>query len=295
MLVAAVAMLAAAGWAYQRRDYAAGLWSRRPRAARPLRRVQRPALNRVWTATLLRQRVGLLTWALAAAAGMAMIAWLEPAVADMWDKFQYTQRLLGADPSHTVADQYLAMAGQFIVPIVIAYVLTQAAGWVADLREGRVELLLAAPCPGRGWSGSGSWPPWPARPSSPPPRSPRSPRPPSASAPTSTRQGWPGSPPTPCWSPPRSPPSPRSSSPGCAAPPPSPPSPSSSAPPTSSCTWYPCSPGRTGSTGLTIFGAYGNPYLELPAASGLILLAGMATIGSLLAATIAAHSPKAAT
>ncbi len=145
LLAAAVAMLAGAAWAYQRRDYAAGLWTRPPRSAKPVRRVQRPALNHVWSATLLHQRVGLLTWALAAAAGMAMMAWLEPTVADMWDKFQYTQRLLGADPAHSVADQYLAFAGQFIVPIVTAYVITQAAGWVADLRQGRVELLLAAP------------------------------------------------------------------------------------------------------------------------------------------------------
>jgi putative exporter of polyketide antibiotics len=145
MLGGAVAMLTGAAWAYQRRDYAAGLWARPPRATKPLRRVQRPALDHVWSATLLRQRVGLLTWALAAAAGMAMMAWLQPTVADMWDKFQYTQRLLGADPTHSVADQYLALAGQFIVPIVVAYVITQAAGWVADLNQGRVELLLSAP------------------------------------------------------------------------------------------------------------------------------------------------------
>ena len=51
----------------------------------------------------------------------------------------------GADPGHSVADQYLALAGQFVVPIVVAYVIVQAAGWVADLRQGRVELLLGAP------------------------------------------------------------------------------------------------------------------------------------------------------
>ncbi len=45
----------------------------------------------------------------------------------------------------------------------------------------------------------------------------------------------------------------------------------------------------------TVFGAYGNPYLELPAASGLILLAGLAAGGGLLAATLAQRSPKAAT
>jgi len=145
LAASAVVLLAAARWAYQQRDYATGLWHPPARTVRPVRRVQSPILNHVWTATLLRQRIGLLTWSLAAAAGMTMMAWLEPTVADMWNKFQYTQRLLGADPAHSVADQYLALAGQFIVPITIAYVITQANSWVADLRQGRVELLLSAP------------------------------------------------------------------------------------------------------------------------------------------------------
>jgi hypothetical protein len=73
------------------------------------------------------------------------MARLEPTVADIWDELSYTQRLGTADPTRSVADQYLALAGQFIVPIIGAYVLTQAAGWVADLHQGRVELLLTAP------------------------------------------------------------------------------------------------------------------------------------------------------
>jgi ABC-2 type transport system permease protein len=145
LLTGSLATLGAAAWAYRRRDDAAGLWRRRTRPARRAHRVERPALDRVWTATLLRQRLGLLTWSLGAAAGMALMAWMEPAVADMWDQFQYTRRLPGADPGHSVADLYLATAGQLIVAVVAAYVLTQASGWVADLRQGRVELLLSAP------------------------------------------------------------------------------------------------------------------------------------------------------
>lgn len=144
LVAAAVAMLTGTAWAYQRRDYATGLWAWPRGPARP-GWVQRPALRHLWSATLLRQRTGLLTWALAAAAAMAMMAWLEPTVADMWDKFQYTQRLPSSGPGHTVADQYLALAGQFLAPIVTAYVLTQSAGWAADLRQGRVELLLSTP------------------------------------------------------------------------------------------------------------------------------------------------------
>lgn len=44
----------------------------------------------------------------------------------------------------------------------------------------------------------------------------------------------------------------------------------------------------------TIFGAYGEPYLELPAASGLAVLAAIAAGGGLLAAALAQRSPKAA-
>jgi ABC-2 type transport system permease protein len=139
------ALLIGAAWAYQRRDYGAGLWTRQARTVRPVRRVQRPALRAVWSATLLRQRWALLTWSVAAAAWLALMGWLEPAVADMWNEFQYTQRILGADPGVTVADQYLAFAGQMIMPVVAAYVITQASGWITDLRQGRVELLLAAP------------------------------------------------------------------------------------------------------------------------------------------------------
>lgn len=145
LLAASLVLLAGAAWVYRRRDYAAGLFTRPARRPQPVRRVQRPALRAVWSATLLRQRVGLLVWALSAAAYLALLGWLEPAVADMFDEFSYTDRILGADPGYSVADQYLAFAGQLIVPIVTAYVITQAAGWVSELRQGRVELLLAAP------------------------------------------------------------------------------------------------------------------------------------------------------
>jgi ABC-2 type transport system permease protein len=144
LLAMTAILLGAAARAYQRRDYAAGLWARR-RPARPLRRVQRPALRTFWGATLLRERAGLLTWAGAAAATLALMAWLEPTVVDMWEEFQLTQNLIGRDPELTVADEYLSFAAQIVVPIVAAYVITQAAGWVGDLKQGRVELLLASP------------------------------------------------------------------------------------------------------------------------------------------------------
>ncbi len=141
-----VLMLVVAAWIFQRRDYATGLWTRKPRPSKGSPRVQRPALHTVWGATLLRQRLGLVVWCASTAVTLAVMAWLEPAFADLWDQMRMYQAIVGTAPDHTVAAQYLSFAGQLVVPVIAAYVITQAAGWVEDLRQGRAEMILAAPC-----------------------------------------------------------------------------------------------------------------------------------------------------
>jgi ABC-2 type transport system permease protein len=138
-------LLAAATWAFQRRDYAAALWSRPARQVRPGRPVQRTVLRSLWSATLVRERYGLLGWAGATALAMFMMARLEPTVVDMWNKIKLFQTFIGTQPGRSASDMYLSYAAEIVAPIVVAYVITRAASWVADLREGRVELILAGP------------------------------------------------------------------------------------------------------------------------------------------------------
>jgi ABC-2 type transport system permease protein len=102
-------------------------------------------LHTLWTATLLRQRVGVLVWGVATALTLAMMAYLEPAVIDVWGKFDLTQSMIGDRAGVSPEQQYLSFAAQLVLPILTAYVITQASGWVNDLRHGRVELFLAAP------------------------------------------------------------------------------------------------------------------------------------------------------
>ena len=45
-------------------------------------------------------------------------------------------------------------------------------------------------------------------------------------------------------------------------------------------------------TRLSLFGAFGHPYLQVPAVAGLVFLAALATAGGVLAAAVAQHSPK---
>ena len=143
----ALATLGLGALAFQRRDYGAPLCRLRPVAEPPeaAPRVQRPALRSLWSASLLRERMGVAVWAASAAAFSSLMVALEPTVMDAWEAFK---DYIGGGASYAAAspqEQYLAFAGDVITPVVAAYVVTQASTWVTDLEQGRVEVILAAP------------------------------------------------------------------------------------------------------------------------------------------------------
>lgn len=145
LVAMASGLVVLAGLAFERRDYRGVLWARRPspRAERaPL--VQRRVLGSIWSCAVYRGRLGLLWWALAGAAFTALMAFLEPIVMDVWDAFEGYfggAGVAGASPE----ELYLSFSGEVIMPFIAGYVLTQASGWAADLAQGRVEAVLAAP------------------------------------------------------------------------------------------------------------------------------------------------------
>ncbi|WP_157391990.1 ABC transporter permease subunit [Nocardia terrae] len=143
--VAAALLIGVAARLFGRRDVGSPLWSPRLRHTKPLARVQHPALNRLWSATLLRERTGLAVWSASAAAALGLMAWLEPEVIDMWDKFDITRRMLQVDPGFSAGSQYLGFVSELTAPIAAAYVVTQAASWVGDREQGRLALLLSTP------------------------------------------------------------------------------------------------------------------------------------------------------
>ena len=147
LVAMSAALLGLATWAFERRDYDSSLWVRQRRparlAARPAR-VERPMLGSIWTATLLRERFGLLAWSGAAAAFLGLMMLLQPAVMDAWTMFgSYFAGTGGAGISPEA--QYASFAAEIVMPIIAAFAITQAAGWVTDLSQGRVEVILSAP------------------------------------------------------------------------------------------------------------------------------------------------------
>lgn len=148
LVVMAAVLLGLAAWAFERRDYASPLWARRARrgerAAPPPGRLSQAMAGSIWTSILVRTRLGLLAWTLSAASLMALMILLMPAVMDVWGVFD---DMLGiaAGTGFSREAQYLAFTGELVVPVLAAFVVAQASGWVADLAEGRTEVILAAP------------------------------------------------------------------------------------------------------------------------------------------------------
>lgn len=140
-------LLGCGAWAFVRRDYGSPLWARRGTSARRgarIARVQRPAFRTVWTATLFRGRVGLLVWALGAAALSGLMMGLQPTVVEAWAMFGKYFGSVGAGGISPEA-WYASFSVEIVSPVIAAFVIAQAAAWVGDLEQGRVESILAAP------------------------------------------------------------------------------------------------------------------------------------------------------
>lgn len=148
LLAMSAVLVALAAVAFERRDYAAPLWTRRvPRRAqdRHAGMVPTTLLGTVWTSILRRGRFGLLAWAAGGAAITTMMASLQPAVMEVWATMGFLGELGGGRPGVSIESAYWSFAGEMISPVISAFVLTQAATWVADLEQGRVEMILAGP------------------------------------------------------------------------------------------------------------------------------------------------------
>jgi ABC-2 type transport system permease protein len=147
-MAALVAMAAAAVgiamWGFSKRDLGAPLWRLRPRARAAITR-DRAAPRSYWWSESSGHRVGLVAWSLSTAFIAGLMAWLEPVVVEVWDELGFSGFLSAAGSGASVADQYLSFASQLVAAVVAGYAITQTAGWVAEIRDGRVEVFLSHP------------------------------------------------------------------------------------------------------------------------------------------------------
>ena len=149
LALVAVVLLAAAAAADARRDRNDVLLHRGRAGAR-----QRPAVTAVrpsrvwqrdlWISWLREQPLGLAAWC----AGVFSLEWIyvmvTPTVVAMAGQNATVGRIFGATDSAELTDRFIAYAGTIVAGVAVAFVIVQAARWVADIRSGRTEMLLAA-------------------------------------------------------------------------------------------------------------------------------------------------------
>ena len=132
-----------AAYAFTRRDYGAALWRPTERArdhTRATRLAWRPML---WLASTAEQRVGLLAWAGGAGVFMGAYALLIPQVQEMWDRMGFMKVFLPSGGS--AGSQVVALAVEMLGPLVAAFAIAQSARWARERADGRDELVLAQP------------------------------------------------------------------------------------------------------------------------------------------------------
>ena len=99
---------------------------------------------------LWRQRFGLLAWVIATSAFIGLFISMMTGVIDIWSKFSFLEQFTTSGFGSTPAEQYLAMVFEVLPPFIAAFIIFQSAKWTVDLLEGRIQLFLVTPM---SWSG----------------------------------------------------------------------------------------------------------------------------------------------
>lgn len=99
---------------------------------------------------LWRQRIGILAWVVTTSTFIAVFIGMMSGIVDIWRQFAFLQEFSALGFGDTPEKQYLAMVYEVLPPFLAAFIVMQSAKWTADFNQGRVQLFLSAPI---SWSG----------------------------------------------------------------------------------------------------------------------------------------------
>lgn len=99
---------------------------------------------------LWRQRYGLAAWVITTTAFIAVFISMMSGVIDIWRQFTFLEQFASSGFGSTPEEQYLAMVFEILPPFIAAFIIFQSSKWTTDLLEGRVQLFLTTPA---SWTG----------------------------------------------------------------------------------------------------------------------------------------------
>ena len=94
---------------------------------------------------LWRQRVGILAWPITTMAFIAVFVSMMPGVIDIWEKFEFLQQFTISGFGSTPEEQYLAMVYEILPPFLAGYLISQGSIWNLEFSQGRLQILLSTP------------------------------------------------------------------------------------------------------------------------------------------------------
>lgn len=137
-----VALILIGGAAFARRDFAGTIL---PRRAAERTRITTPAWRpTIWVASLLDQRFGLLAWAIGSAVFMGVYVSLTPQVEGLFGQMDFYRQFLAPGTGDLVT-QLIGFCGEILGPTVAAFAVVQAARWSRERTDGRDEMVLGHP------------------------------------------------------------------------------------------------------------------------------------------------------
>lgn len=144
VLLVACLILTATSVIFGRRDVGASALRRKPAQTHKHERRASRTVNSLFGDWLRHGWVSLLSWSVSSAALVSMMVSFEPVAMDAWS---YFDAILPPTPDSNAAReaQYLAFSSTLMVPLIAGYVVAQSAKWSADFTAGRTGLIMSTP------------------------------------------------------------------------------------------------------------------------------------------------------
>ena len=125
------------------RDIGSGYFAKPAPSKKRISQTARFKRRVLWVSSFYKNRISLTSWALTSAVFMGMLVFLEPNVADVWDLIKWLGVSSGDARQQQIEVQYISICASLLPPIISGYVVHQSAGWVNELKQGRLEMYLS--------------------------------------------------------------------------------------------------------------------------------------------------------
>ncbi|HYM96609.1 MAG TPA: ABC transporter permease subunit [Candidatus Sulfotelmatobacter sp.] len=149
LAVAAIVPVVLSALAFSTRDIGASVWPPSPAEARTGRQAARPvrlkgfSLRDAWLFDLRSQALTVAIWAVASAGMMALLVGVAQQVTGVWESSDLIRQMFGRVPGQTFLDHYMAYVGIVAAVAPAAYAVTEASRWVSDLDHRRAAVFLS--------------------------------------------------------------------------------------------------------------------------------------------------------